>query len=74
MENTNRSIFGFQAIPGMLIATVLLLSILAVLTYLGIIAQQDVMQKPYEFDRNELADVKMKDTTSTELKIMRAKE
>ena len=74
MENMNRSVFGFGGVGGMLITTAILLSILVVLTYLGIVAQQDVMQKPYEFDRNELADVKMKDTTSTEMKTMRAKE
>lgn len=74
MENTNRSIFAFQGIPGMLIATVLLLSILAVLTYLGIIAQQDAMQKPYDFERSELTDVKMLDNTDTKFKIMRTKE
>ena len=48
MENQNRSVFGFGGVGGMLIATVLLLSILVVLTVLGISAQQDVMQKPYE--------------------------
>lgn len=74
MENTNRSIFAFQGIPGMLIATVLLLSILAGLTYLGIIAQQNVMQNPYEFERSDLADVKMLESTDTEFKIMQAKE
>jgi hypothetical protein len=37
--NENRSIFALDGITGMLIATVLLLSILAVLTVLGIGAQ-----------------------------------
>jgi hypothetical protein len=37
--NENRSIFALDGITGMLIATVLLLSILAVLTILGIGAQ-----------------------------------
>ena len=74
MENQNRSVFGFGGIGGMLIATVLLLSILVVLTVLGISAQQDVMQKPYEYDRSELADVKMLDSYETESKIMRSKE
>ena len=74
MENQNRSVFGLGGVGGMLIATVLLLSILVVLTVLGISAQQDVMQKPYEYDRSELADVKMLDSYDTESKIMRSKE
>lgn len=74
MENQNRSVFGFGGVGGMLIATVLLLSILVVLTVLGISAQQDVMQKPYEYDRSELASVKMLDSYDTESKIMRSKE
>lgn len=48
MENKNRGLFTLSGITGMLIATVLLLSILGSLTYLGILAQQDVAQKPYE--------------------------
>lgn len=74
MENQNRSVFGLGGVGGMLIATVLLLSILVVLTVLGISAQQDVMQKPYEYDRSELAGVKMLDSYETESKIMRSKE
>lgn len=74
MENQSRSVFGLGGVGGMLIATVLLLSILVVLTVLGISAQQDVMQKPYEYDRSELADVKMLDSYETESKIMRSKE
>ena len=74
MENQNRSVFGVGGVGGMLIATVLLLSILVVLTVLGISAQQDVMQKPYEYDRSELAGVKMLDSYDTESKIMRSKE
>lgn len=72
--NENRSVFSFQAIPGMLIATVLLLSILVVLTYLGIVAQQDVMQKPFESDRAEFSTVKMYENTDVENKVMRSKE
>ncbi len=49
MENENRCVFALNGVTGMLIATVLLLSILAGLTFLGIKAQQGVMQKPYEF-------------------------
>ena len=74
MENQNRSVFGLGGVGGMLLTTVVLLSILAVLTVLGIQAQQDVMQKPYEYDRSELAGVKMLDSYETESKIMRSKE
>lgn len=74
MENQNRCVFGLDGVSGMLIVTVLLLSILVVLTVLGISAQQDVMQKPYEYDRSELAGVKMLDSYDTESKIMRSKE
>ena len=74
MENQNRSVFGLGGVGGMLLTTVVLLSILVVLTVLGIQAQQDVMQKPYEYDRSELVDVKMLDSYETESKIMRSKE
>ena len=74
MENQNRSVFGLGGVGGMLIATVLLLSILVVLTVLGISAQQDVMQKPYEYDRSELAGVKMLDSYDTESNLMRKKK
>lgn len=47
MENTNRNVFALNGVTGMLIATVLLLTILAVLTCLGISAQKEVAQKPY---------------------------
>ena len=50
-ENTNRGVFALSGVTGMLIATVLLLSILAGLTVWGIKAQQDVMQKPYSFEK-----------------------
>lgn len=50
MENTSRHIFGLNGITGMLIATVLLLSILAGLTYWGIIAQQSVADQPYTLE------------------------
>ncbi len=39
-ENTNRSAFGINGVTGMLIATLLLLSILAFLTVWGINVQQ----------------------------------
>ena len=48
MENTNRSVFGIHGVTGMLIATVLLLSILGALTFFGLKAQQAVADKPYK--------------------------
>ncbi len=50
MENTNRNVFGLDGITGMLIATVLLLSILAGLTVWGISAQQEAATKPYKIE------------------------
>lgn len=52
-ENTNRGVFALNGVTGMLIATVLLLSILAGLTCWGISAQQNVMQKPYTFKNDK---------------------
>ena len=49
-NNTKRSVFALNGVTGMLIATVLLLSILVCLTTLGIGAQQSVMQKPYKLN------------------------
>jgi hypothetical protein len=47
-ENTNRSVFGLNGVTGMLIATVLLLSILAFLTVWGLGVQQKSAQNPYD--------------------------
>jgi len=47
-ENTNRSVFGLNGVTGMLIATVLLLSILAFLTTWSLKVQQASAQKPYD--------------------------
>jgi predicted membrane protein len=47
-ENTNRSVFGIHGVTGMLIATVLLLSILAFLTMWGIQVQQASATKAYD--------------------------
>jgi hypothetical protein len=57
MENTSRHIFHIHGITGMLIATVLLLSILAGLTYLGILTQQSVADKPYSLDASKIEAV-----------------
>lgn len=48
MENTNRSVFALDGVTGMLIATVLLLGILAFLTVLALGAQQNSADKFYE--------------------------
>ncbi len=47
-ENTNRAVFGLNGVTGMLIATVLLLSILAFLTVWGIGVQQGSATNPYD--------------------------
>ncbi len=46
--NENRSVFGLSGIAGMLIATVLLLSILAGLTVWGLAVQNNNMTNFYE--------------------------
>ena len=65
MENTNRNVFGIHGITGMLIATVLLLSILVGLTIWGISAQQQVANKPYKIENAQ--SIKMKDTSNANL-------
>ncbi len=57
-ENQNRCVFGLHGVTGMLIATVLLLSILVGLTIWGIKTQQDVAKNPYKLDKIE--EVKMR--------------
>jgi len=47
-ENTNRAVFGLHGVTGMLIATVLLLSILVVLTVWGIGVQQGSASNFYD--------------------------
>jgi hypothetical protein len=47
-ENTNRSVFALNGVTGMLIATVLLLSILVGLTVWGISVQQTSATNPYD--------------------------
>jgi len=61
-ENTNRSIFALDGITGMLIATALLLSILAGLTVWGISAQQNNADKFYKIQDEK--SIKMFDTGS----------
>jgi uncharacterized iron-regulated membrane protein len=47
-ENTNRAVFGIHGVTGMLIATVLLLSILTGLTMWGIGVQQGSASNFYD--------------------------
>ena len=68
MENTNRNIFGIHGITGMLIATVLLLSILAGLTIWGLSAQQAVADKPYKITDPQA--LKMRDTANANQKVL----
>jgi hypothetical protein len=60
--NENRNVFGLHGVTGMLIATVLLLSILAILTTLGIKAQQNNASAFYEIIDEK--SIKMIDTES----------
>ena len=72
MENTNRSVYALNGVTGMLIATVLLLSILAGLTCWGIKTQQAVMDKPYEL--KDLSSVSKKSSTDTQQKVFVIKD
>ncbi len=72
MQNHCRCVFGLNGVTGMLIATVLLLSILGVLTWLGISEQQTAMQKPYRLEN--AASVQSKTNMSTEAAVMVVKE
>ena len=65
MDNVNRNVFGLHGIAGMLIATVLLLSILVGLTIWAISAQQEVANKPYEITNPQA--IKMIDKANSSL-------
>ena len=69
MENTNRHIFSLHGITGMLIATLLLISILVGLTWWGIVAQQAVADKPYVI--TDPSAIKMIDKDNAKLKVIR---
>lgn len=72
MENKSRNVFGIHGVTGMLIATVLLLSILGGLTYLAIVTQQSVMDKPYKLEN--VSDVKEKSSMAVKKNTMIVKE
>ncbi len=71
-ENKFRHIFALSGITGMLIATVLLLSILAGLTWWGIVAQQSVMDKPYKLVKP--SELQMNSKDNAKHKIILSKE
>lgn len=66
--NTNRNLFGLHGITGMLIATVLLLSILVGLTVCGLNAQQAVADKPYKIADPQA--IKMRDAANANQKVI----
>jgi len=53
MEDAKRSVFGIDGVAGMLIATALLLGILAYLTVLAIGAQQTNSEKFYKLENEK---------------------
>ncbi len=67
-ENTSRSVFSIHGITGMLIATVLLLSILVFLTLNAIKVQQASATKAYDPTpiTGSLDNVKMKSTENAQ--------
>ena len=73
--NENRSIFSLDGITGMLIATVLLLSILVVLTIWGMGVQQKSATNPYDPTAitSSLDNVKMNSTANADFAFKDAK-
>ncbi len=67
-ENTNRAVFGLSGVTGMLIATILLLSILVGLTVWGIGVQQKSATNPYDPTpiTSNLDNVKMNSTKNAD--------
>jgi len=63
MNENERGIFTLNGITGMLIATVLLLSILGVLTYYAINVQQNESQNYYKINQ-ELTGLKANDASN----------
>ncbi len=74
-ENTNRAVFGLHGVTGMLIATVLLLSILVVLTVWGLGVQQKSATNPYDPTpiTSNLDNVKMNSTANADFAFKDAK-
>lgn len=63
-DNTNRSVFGLHGVTGMLIATVLLLSILAGLTVWNISVQASQAQNFYQIEN--ASDLQMNSTANAD--------
>jgi len=63
-ENTSRHIFHLNGITGMLIATVLLLSILAFLTVWGLSVQQNEATNYYTIENQ--TDIQMNSTANAD--------
>ncbi len=74
-ENTNRAVFGLNGVTGMLIATVLLLSILVVLTIWGLGVQQKSATNYYDPTpiTSNLDNVKMNSTANADFAFKDAK-
>jgi len=74
-ENTNRAVFGLSGVTGMLIATVLLLSILVFLTVWGIGVQQGSASNFYDPTpiTSNLDNVKMNSTENANFAFQDAK-
>ena len=70
-ENTSRGLFKLNGITGMLIATILLLSILAFLVTTAVKVQRDSITKPYDATPivSSLENVKMKSTDNAKFDI-----
>ena len=64
----NRSVFALDGITGMLIATVLLLAILAVLTIAGLGVQQENASTFYEI--KDAKELKMIDTNNASHRVL----
>jgi len=74
-ENTNRAVFGLNGVTGMLIATVLLLTILVVLTIWGLGVQQKSATNYYDPTpiTSNLDNVKMNSTDNAKHAFVDAK-
>jgi len=74
-ENTNRAVFGLHGVTGMLIATLLLISILVVLTIWGLGVQQHSATNPYDPTpiTSNLDNVKMISTENADFAFKDAK-
>ncbi len=63
-ENTSRHVFGLHGVTGMLIATVLLLSILVYLTISAISVQQDNAETFYQLENESTIQMRSTDNAA----------